>query len=133
MPKKKVEIQVKRENWNHKYRVVARRNGRLVTNRAWHTAHDRQIVVDKVFTFQEGARYSYLVRSQDENGNYKSLTITSSHAVKLGSKDSYERQRLFEKIGDKYSRKDEKYGVLEKFEILSRTDLDTREKKVYAK
>lgn len=129
--KNRNEVRVKRENWNHHYRVVARKNGRLVTNRAWHTAHDRQVVVDRVFTFEEGSRYSYLIGSYDYYGNPQSLAIKSSRAVSLGDKDSYERQRLFEQTKNKYVRKDEKYKELHGFFIISRTDLDTREKKMY--
>lgn len=134
MPKKQSrEVKVKREIWNHHYRVVARQNGRLVTNRKWHTAHDRQIVVDKVFTFQEGARYRYLVGSYDGAGNPQTLRLTSSRAVSLGDKGSMERERLFEQAKETYSRKDEKYKELHGFFIISRMDEDTREKKVYHK
>jgi hypothetical protein len=130
LPKK--EFRVKREIWNHKYRVVARNSkGQIVNNRGWHTAHDRQIVVDKTFTFQEGARYSYLIKAHDEYGNPRQLTITSSRAVNLGSRDSYERQRLFDEVKSKYIRKDEKYKKLENFSVVARTDLNTRAKKVY--
>lgn len=128
---KKKEIRVKRENWNHHYRVVARDNGKFLASRNWHTAHDRQIVVDKIFTFQEGARYHYLIGAYDEYGNRRALTITSSRNLSLGSKDSYEHQRLYDQVKEKYIRKDEKYDKLEQFVILSRTDLDTREKRVY--
>jgi hypothetical protein len=124
-------IKIKRENWNHKYRVVARRNGKLVTNRAWHTAHDRQMIVDRVFTFQEGSRYSYRIGSYDRNGNPRSLTITSSRKIDLGESDSPQRRKLFDEIKNKYARKDEKYEELHGFFLLARTDLDTREKKRY--
>jgi hypothetical protein len=111
--------------------VVARRNGKLVTNRAWHTAHDRQMIVDRVFTFQEGSRYSYRIGSYDRNGNPRSLTITSSRKIDLGDSDSPERRKLFDEIKNKYARNDEKYEELHGFFLLARTDLDTREKKRY--
>jgi len=126
------EIRIKREIWNHHYRVVARKaNGQMITNKSWHTAHDREDVVRRVFTFEEGSRYHYLVRAKDEYGNPRSLTIDSSRAVNLGNQDSQERKRLFDEILDKYIRVDEKYKELHDMEIVSRTDLDTREKKVY--
>jgi len=51
----------------------------------------------------------------------------------MGSKDSYEHQRLYEEAKETYARKDEKYNELHGFFIISRTDYDTREKKVYHK
>jgi hypothetical protein len=51
----------------------------------------------------------------------------------MGSKNSYEHQRLFEKAKEIYMRKDEKYSELHGFFIISRTDFDTQEKKIYHK